>query len=241
MSLFRVWCVLPLAVVALACDRSGEGTPPDWDLVRSPEFVNRVIPGERPLALVSTADDEGERADLRAVISLDGATVTLRPASITPGEVSEVWVDLPPTDTDTPFEVTVTGTRGNTERTVTVQGTAIPGGDDLADMAEQIVAVFLAELAGTVPGLPADASELTGGTPVAGLLVVSHYAWFTDEYEVGLSWHIMIAPDDWSELYLRPRNQLQPTLAFRLDSWSTALAGGTFTVSEAAPPFEVTR
>jgi hypothetical protein len=83
--------------------------------------------------------------------------------------------------------------------------------------------------------------ELTGGTPVAGLLVVSHYAWFTPEYEVGLAWHIMGAPDDFAELYVRPRGGLAPTRAFRVGSWSTALAGGAADVREIDAPAEVTR
>lgn len=70
---------------------------------------------------------------------------------------------------------------------------------------------------------------------------MTHYAWFTDEYEIGLAWHVMVAPDDWAELYVRPRKVLAPTVAFRLDSWSTALGGGDFTVTEIDAPAEVTR
>ncbi|MDO8361317.1 MAG: hypothetical protein Q7V88_00325 [Actinomycetota bacterium] len=241
MKMSRAVWVLALALPALACAESDEGAAPEWVLSRSPAFVNRVIPGERPLALVTSGDQEGERVELTAVISLDGGTVALRPASIGAGEVSEVWVDLPSTDTETPFTVTVTGTRGTTEHTVIIDATAIPGADDLAPMADQIIGVFLDELGGTVEGLPPEVAGLARGTPVAGLLVVSHYAWFTDEYEVGLSWHIMIAPDDWAEIYLRPRDQLQPTRAFRLDSWSTALDGGEYAITEVDPPVEVMR
>ena len=76
---------------------------------------------------------------------------------------------------------------------------------------------------------------------MAGLLVVSHYAWFTDDAEIGLAWHIMVAPDDWAELTIRPRDQLAPTQAFRLNSWSTALAGGDIEIDAIEPPPEVTR
>jgi hypothetical protein len=104
----------------------------------------------------------------------------------------------------------------------------------------EIADVFLAGL-DAAEGLPADASGLTGGTPVAGLLVVSHYAWFTDDLEIGLGWHVMVPPDDWAELYVRPRSAPAPTAAFRLGSWSTALDGGDTTVTEIAPPADVTR
>lgn len=51
----------------------------------------------------------------------------------------------------------------------------------------------------------------------------------------------MVAPDDWAELYLRPRDSLTPTRAFRLSSWSTALGGGRVEITDVAPPAEVVR
>ena len=243
MRLRRSLFALPLLLGALACSGSDDDAAPApaWALVRSPEFVNRVIPGERPLAIVSVDGDGTERIDLTGTVSMAGASVTLRPPAITPGEASEVWVSLPATGTETPFEVVVTGTRSGDERTVTIGATAVPGVDDVAGTAEEIVTVFLDELGGSVPGLPTDVADLTGGTPVAGLLVVTHYAWFTDGFEIGLAWHVMIAPDDWSELTVRPRDEVRPTQAFRLDSWSTALAGGEYAITEIEPPIEVTR
>ena len=89
----------------------------------------------------------------------------------------------------------MTGERDGLEHKVDITATAVPGVDDLADTATQIADVFLAELDGSVDGLPATAGELIGGTPVANLLVVTHYAWFTDDYEIGLAWHVMVAPD----------------------------------------------
>ena len=139
------------------------------------------------------------------------------------------------------FTVAVVGTNGGTQRSLDITATAVPGTDDLEEMATQIAAVFIDQLAGTVSGVPATTAALGAGTPVAGLLVVTHYAWFTDEYEIGLAWHVMVAPDDWAELYVRPRKVLAPTVAFRLDSWSTALGGGDFTVTEIDAPAEVTR
>lgn len=241
MDLLRALVLVPLVFGSLACSRSDDGAETDWALVRSPEFVNRVIPGDRPLAIVAVEGDAEARVELVATIDLAGATASVVPASLQPGEAGEVWVSLPPTNTESPFEVTVTGTGDGVDRSIVIGATAIPGSDDLAATATEIVAVFLDELGGAVPGLPSDPAELGTGTPVAGLLVVSHYAWFTDEFEIGLAWHIMVAPDDWAELTMRPRDELQPTRAFRLDSWSTALAGGAATIAEIEPPPEVMR
>lgn len=212
------------------------------EVVRSPEFVNRLISGERPLALVEVSGDaQAGPVELSAESSIDGMAVRLEPSSIDVGQVAEVWVDVPVVDRDVSFTVTVTASQGDEEASVLVGATAIQGVDDLADTAEQIVQVFLDEMGDEVPGLPASAGELTGGTPIAGLLVVTHYAWFTPEYEVGLAWHIMVAPDDFAELYVRPRRSLVPTRAFRIGSWSTALAGGEADLREIDPPAEVTR
>jgi hypothetical protein len=242
--------VMAVAVLVLTAGLTGCGwwQSDDGDgattleVARSPEFVNRLIPGDRPLALVEVSGDaQAGPVALAGESSVDGMAVRVEPSTIDVGEVAEVWVQVPEVDRDVPFTVTVTASRGDEEASVLVSATAIQGVDDLADTAEQIVQVFLDEVADEVPGLPASVGELTGGTPVAGLLVVSHYAWFTPEYEVGLAWHIMVAPDDFAELYVRPRGGLAPTRAFWVGSWSTALAGGAADVREIDAPAEVTR
>jgi hypothetical protein len=57
------------------------------------------------------------------------------------------------------------------------------------------------------------------------LLVVSHYAYYSDDWEMTIAWHNMIPPYDWSEIHLRQRGvDLTPSLAFRQDSISEASA-----------------
>lgn len=241
-ALASVALLAPLALVG--CQQDGdEEAAPEFALTVRPPFVNRMIPGTRPLVVVEVSGGAGAEVELGATTSLDGATVTFEPARVDPTgtSVAEAWIEIPEVGGDTEFTVTISARSGATERTATVTATATPGTDDLAATATEIAQVFLDQIAATVPGLPADAADLAGGTPVAGLLVVSHYAWFTDDWEIDLSWHIMIAPDDWAELALRPRDQLTPTKAFRLTSWSTALAGGDATIDDVAPPADVTR
>jgi hypothetical protein len=204
----------------------------------SPAFVNRLVAGHRPLALVAVDDDGG--AALTATIDLADAAVSVEPRALTGPGVAEIWVDLPAVDLETPFVVTVVADRDAHDRSVTIDATAVPGTDDLAATATEIAAVFVRDLNGEA-GLPTSTTGLVDGTPVAGLLVVSHYAWFTDDLEIGLSWHIMIAPDDFSELYVRRRDELVPERAWRIDSWSRALAGSSYTLSEIEPPAEVVR
>lgn len=230
-----------VALLTVACGDSDDEPPAaEVSLSTSPEFVNRLIPGVRPLALVSVEQAPGPVV-LEGTASLPGAIVTFQPAAPGPGEVAEVWLEVAAATAETEVVVTVTGTSGTAADQVSIRATVVPGFDDLEPMALQIAEVFLDELSDDVAELPSSLAMFMGGTPVAGLLVVSHYAWFTEEAEIGLAWHIMVAPDDWAELYVRPRDQLTPTRAFRLDSWSTALSGGTFEVTEIDPPAAVTR
>jgi hypothetical protein len=84
-------------------------------------------------------------------------------------------------------------------------------------------------------------SEFEGAMVAPRLLVVSHYMFTNELYELGVSWHVTVAPDDWAELYLRPRDELHPTRAFRVSSWSAALAGEPVEFTDVAPPDEVVR
>lgn len=231
-----------MAMLLLVVASCSTGTSPggEFELSSSPQFVNRMIPGRRPALLVTATGDDGRTVSLTVETSI-GAAATAEPAEIAEGEVAEVWVEIPDMGVETPMTITVSGESSGVRRTLSANATAIPGVDDLESTAAEIAAVFLDELAGSAPGVPAGVSELVNGTPVAGLLVVTHYAWFTDAAEIGLAWHVMVAPDDWAELYVRPRGELRPTAAYRLSSWSTALAGGEVTIVEIPAPAEVTR
>jgi hypothetical protein len=51
----------------------------------------------------------------------------------------------------------------------------------------------------------------------------------------------MVPPDDWADLYLRPRDEAAPTLAFRLASQAAALEDGVIEITPTQVPAEVTR
>lgn len=242
------WLVAGLAVGACG---DGESSAPDGGdsgaigMTSSPEFVQGVIPGDRPLAIVEIEGGE-ESVALTATGVLDpsgrAVEVMFLPPSVDPGDVAEVWVEVPAVTEEETLTVTVTGRRGSVEEQLAITTYVVPFTDELEATALDIAEVFLNGVPEGAAPLPADRAGLTGGTTVASrLLVVSHYAWFTEEVEVGLSWHIMVAPDDWAELYVRPRDAARPTAAFRLSSWSTALSGGEVTIETIEPPVEVTR
>ncbi len=231
------WRIVGVLLVVAAC--SGAETAP-FELAVGPEFIQGVYPGADLvlLATVSSADD----GEVVVTAEAAGADVTVTPAAIRPGEVAEVSVVPPAVVTDTPLLITVTGSRGDTEQTVVKETTIVAWTDSLETEARELFAVFAGWLEENRPELGiGPAVEASGGAVAPLLLVVSHYAFLAEDWEMGLSWHIMIPPDDWAELYLRPRDEALPTLAFRLASRQAALEDGDVEISEVAPPAEVVR
>ena len=236
----RVVVVLSLLFVIAGCGGTTEEEGP-FELVVDPEFVQGMIPGETCVLLAAIGSDEGS-GPVTITAEATDAEVMVEPASIGSGEIAEITVIPGPAETEAPIDITVVATRGTEQRRHSISTTVMPWEDTVAETAADIFAVFTPWLAENHPevGIGPD-TELTGTAVAPMLLVVSHYAYFTDDWEIGLSWHIMVAPDDWSQIYLRHRDQLSPTMAFELSSWSTALEGGPWEIAETTPPLEVVR
>jgi len=249
--------VLPIALAALVggCAGEGESTTtvasvptrvtsvptttitPDQGVVFSPEFIQGAIPGELLVILVGNTDPGA--ATLTVTAEATDASVSVDPSAIGGGEVAEVTVVPSSTDIETQMSIHIEADDGQTHSwTVDV----LPWEDELEGQARDILLLFTTWLAEHRPDLGVTPkSELEGTFVAPELLVVSHYAFYSDEWELGLSWHIMLPPDDFSELYLRPRSELAPTMAFRIDSWQTALQSGSADIIEVPPPAEVVR
>ncbi|GAJ04175.1 unnamed protein product, partial [marine sediment metagenome] len=51
------------------------------------------------------------------------------------------------------------------------------------------------------------------------IMVVMYYLFFSEDWEMGLRWHVTIPPYDWAEIYLRHRTtEVSPTYAFKISS-----------------------
>jgi len=50
------------------------------------------------------------------------------------------------------------------------------------------------------------------------VLIVEHYTFLTEDYEVRVCYHVMIPPDDWSMIRIRKRNTLEPEFAAKRES-----------------------
>ena len=92
--------------------------------------------------------------------------------------------------------------------------------DGRAVDAERIRDLFIPWIAEQHPETGIDETTEWVGTIVQPqILVVSHYLYLTDEWEMGIEWHVMMAPDDWAHMYLRHRyDQAQPTIAAEISS-----------------------
>jgi hypothetical protein len=232
-----------LASAALLGSCGGVANLP-FQLEVGPSIVQGLVPGI-PSMLLVTVEDEGDGDGGRVEISAraDRGQVTVDPTSIRAGEVAEVILVADPLSGDEiPIELTVTATRGSVVREHKLTTVVMPWEDTEASTASDILAVFIPWLAETHPDLGiTPAVDFDGVLVAPRLLVVTHRAFFNDEWEIGLAWHIMVAPQDWAQIYLRPRDQMAPTKAFVLSSWSTALGGGRYEIREMPPPEEVVR
>ena len=59
--------------------------------------------------------------------------------------------------------------------------------------------------------------EFLGTVPI---LIVEHYLFRSEFWEMELSRHVMIPPYDWVQIYIRPRNANVPIWSSKIDSWS---------------------
>jgi hypothetical protein len=165
-----------------------------------------------------------------------GADAPLDPADrpVGPDETDTTISPVGPEGVNVP--VTVTLARGDTQTRTEVPINISRGEDLLHDEAAAYRDRFVAWLETERPDLGITSSTEWVGTPVQPhILVVSHYLFFSEDWEMSVMWHIMIAPHDWSRISLRPRDEMSPTLAFEIPSVSDP------TVVEVEPPPHVDR
>ena len=184
------------------------------------------------------------------------ANVTVKPEYIYPGEVCEVTVisitapsvqfrpglgkgDSPYGEGDE-LIVEISGTRDNFQQNQDVNINILPGEDTLLEYASVVRDRFSPYLAENYPqfGITED-TEWIGTIVKPHILVVSHYLFFSEEWEMGVMWHIMIPPYDWGKIYLRHRyTNFAPQYAFEISSLSAEPPEEPFPID---PPPQVDR
>lgn len=223
--------VFALSACSAASGPTSSPSPPTASSTPAPDVALQVFPAEEPTAIRMAIPGskyaflvtvEGAAAEAAATItaSATGARIVeIRPSQLRPGAVSEVWVVADATTAETTGSVTITATRGGSSKSVTRSLPVFPMTDERAADARPYFERWTAWLATSHPELGISASTEWQPVFVSTLLVVSHYSYWSKDWEMTVAWHNMIPPSDWTDVFLRRRgSETAPSLAFRIDS-----------------------
>jgi len=223
---------LVLVVFACGCPAI---EPASFVLKVVPEEIEDTIPGQRCVLLITIEEDDPTAVTGPVTISAtaEGATAVVENGTIAEGEVAEVTVTMLPPQAGAvepidgqegwPFRAVIHAERGGVSRVIEVPIFLTSEEEDfLAPMATEMRDRFIPWLAENQPALGIDETTVWDGTIVKPhWLVVSHYLFFSDEWEMHVLWHVMIAPYDWARIELRRRfEETLPSLAFEIPSVS---------------------
>ncbi|HEX6129083.1 MAG TPA: hypothetical protein VF071_08700 [Candidatus Limnocylindria bacterium] len=228
--------VLATALVLAGCGSGGGGSAlpsaepaesepasADFELEVMPaQFVGMSIGGQPVVFLVTVSGTEADGA-VEISATAEGAAITVEPQPLTPGVVGEVTVVPASVDAEGQLAVTLTASRGGVEKTEERTLMVMPGDDTLANEAARHLAPFIAWLEANRPELGITQQTDWDGSLGGWVLIVEHYQYLSKDWELGLSWHVMVEPDDWARIYLRHRwTETEPSLAFEISSFAGA-------------------
>jgi hypothetical protein len=162
-----------------------------------------------------------------------------------PGQVTVVTEPTPGPGEMTPrtLELTVTGTRHALQSSDTATITVRPARQSpLTEYATTMRDLWVEWLGTNHPEHSIDTSTPWEPYPIRpNTAVVSYFIWVSDDWEMGLTWHVTRPGDDWTRIYLRPRNEIAPRFGYQIDSQAAALAGDPTPSGEIEPPTEIHR
>jgi len=191
--------------------------------MKGEQEIPMAIIGQRVVFLVVVEDTGegngyGNAVDISATAS--GAVVSVDNPAIKPGEVAEVTVIPDQTSITNVLTLTINGDRKGFKQTETFDIDVIDWEDDLGELAAEMRDKFIPWLTNNHPELGITGETEWIGTIVnPGILVVMHYMFYSEDWEMYVTWHVMIPPYDWTKIYLRPRfTETQSTMAFEISS-----------------------
>ena len=204
-------------------------TPFSINVINRPASFGEIlyaIPNQKCLFLAVIDENDSIAHDLEAV-SLSATSpdceITIFPQAITYGQVAEVMV-IPPEDTvGKNVTVTIQGERDGLKQTETVTFEVIEAEDreeTLGPQAAELRDKFTQWFSTVHPELGiTDETAWTGTVVNPLILVVMHYMFLSEDWEMYVTWHVMIPPYDWAKIYLRQRfNSTMPSFAFEISS-----------------------
>ena len=191
--------------------------------MKGEEDISMVMLGQRAVFLVvveETGDGNGYENAVDISATASGATVSVNNPAIKPGEVAEVTVIPDQTSANKILTITINGDRSGFKQTETVDINVIDWEDNLGELATEMRDKFVPWLATHHPELGITSETEWIGTIVnPGILVVMHYMFYSEDWEMYVTWHVTIQPHDWTKIYLRPRfTETKSTIAFEISS-----------------------
>jgi len=182
-----------------------------------------AIVGQKCIFLVIIEDEEQTNNNKKAVnisVTSSDCQVTVLPQSIIQGQVAEVSIMPIEANIGKNITVTLKGEREGLTITKIITVEVIEGEDTIGPEAAAIRDKFIPWLAVNHPELGIVNETVWVGTIVnPRILVVMHYIFLSEEWEMYVTWHIMIPPYDWARIYLRHRfNETSPSYAFEISS-----------------------
>ncbi len=217
---------LVIAIIVALLPVLGCGAAAPFSMQAIPEHME-AIAGQRCVFLVVVADEgqgneEGKGVSISA--TTPGAAVIVNPQAITPGQVAEVTVIPDEASAGSTLTVTVDGERDGlkqTEAVTLVVKEELPGPGP-AIYAARFRDRFIPWLAANHPQL-----GITSETEWTGTIVrpfsfeVTFYLFFSEDWEMGVTWHVTTPEADWTRIYLRHRTtEVHPSYAFEISHWS---------------------
>jgi len=221
---FIIICIV-LSVVGytfFSCDIFHEEEPAPFTMQVFPDSME-AITGQRCVFLVKIEDEgggRGEGEDVTITGNANNSEVNVTPTKCSPGKVAEATVIPDTNNIGTPISLEINGQRNGMLRSINTSINIVQGEDYLKDSAEQIRNRFIPWLAENYPefGL-SNETDWTGTIVTPNILIVANYLFFSDRWEMDLTYHVMIPPHDWARIYLRQRfEEMQPSYAFEISS-----------------------
>ena len=210
--------IVIISVVLIPLTRKPEG---NFSLQVTPNYMRDSVIGQKCIFLVTvTNESDGGAVSLSVSVQKMGSA-SVEPTAIKPGEVAEVTVIPNMTSDDENMTVVITGRRGDIEEQVAANILVNEGeiDDELKEMATKIQDLF-------VPWLSEfGISNETEWEPVLicpHIMVVMYYTFYSEEWEMGVCWHVTIEPHNWARIYLRHRfNETKPSHAYEISTWTS--------------------
>ena len=183
------------------------------------------IPNQKFLILVTAQNVQTSSSSTAVNISAvaPNCEVTVTPQLITQGQVAEVTVVPAEADVGNNVTVTLQGELNGVQQTTTVTFEVIDDEDRDETLGPEATAMrnrFTQWLETNRPELGITNETAWTGTVVnPHVLVVMHYMFLSEDWEMYVTWHVMIPPYDWTRIYLRHRfNATAPSYAFEVSS-----------------------